>query len=244
MGLVVIRPGAFVPSDLFPNLPDGGAGWELIGYNDGSVLEANGDALGFENATGWSQHPENQEVVTDATNPSGSGQALEITWVPADGGAGVMAINSFAGGPYSELYIAYGLVIESTGANWPFGHKWYYLMTEGQGSWGGGIWTEHRNDDTVRIVDGSDDVSSTPTVFEARDEPMLCEWLYQITGSGTFDAAVYKDGNATPVLTMTGADSGGTGGFTGYHMYNHTSDDMGSDVSVQRYQYIALYGKV
>lgn len=109
----------------YPNRP---AGLALIGSFNGSVKQADGHAFGIAGFSDWYDHnkPSDIAVVSDPTNPTGSGRSLRFTYPSDDNKAGSTTANRFPGGPYRELYIMTRVFMERSG--WDrFGSKFFYL---------------------------------------------------------------------------------------------------------------------
>jgi len=109
----------------YPNRP---AGTRLIGAFDGSIKEANGHAFGIQDFGSWYDHNNSSDiaVVNDPTNPTGSGRSLRFTYPTNDSKAGSTTANTFAGGPYRELYVMIRVFMEPSGWN-SFGNKFFYI---------------------------------------------------------------------------------------------------------------------
>lgn len=121
----------------YPNEP---AGLTLISSTDGTVrassetgAQGSGHAFGFSWMNGWfwdSSRTEDEAivVVTDATNPTGSGSSLQLNWLSS---LDVPAIKAAKTDPatmpstYSTLYIMVRMYWVSSWAT--AGHKFFYI---------------------------------------------------------------------------------------------------------------------
>jgi hypothetical protein len=107
----------------YPNRPNG---LTVIGAADGSVKESGGSAFGISSFGGWNTTGQtNVSVVSDATNPTGSGSSLRFKWAASGNSAGAAAANRFNSGTVRQLYVMTRIYMESGG--WDFGHKFFYI---------------------------------------------------------------------------------------------------------------------
>lgn len=142
----------------YPNRP---SGLRVIGAADGSVKASGGSAFGISSFGSWSSSASTGvSVVSDPSNPTGSGSSLRFRWDSGSNSAGSATAGRFDGGPVRELYVMTRIYMESGG--WDFGHKFFYI----------GAATGARNN------------SSSPTQFySTRERGDNLRFINQNTGS-------------------------------------------------------------
>ena len=110
------------PGDLHPNEPPGSV---MFADADGSVEESGGDAMGITWLGAWtvdgSAPAGNLAVITDATNPVGSGEALRFIFEQALNPRCAQCTGTFPA-EKSELYISLRIKFNDN-----FGPKMYYI---------------------------------------------------------------------------------------------------------------------
>lgn len=135
----VTAPPPPPPSALYPNRPSGMS--LLTQWNGTSRTNA-----GWQLSSDWNNHV---SVRADATNPLGTGSVLRVDFFQGSNVGPIGTINTWAGGPYNEIYFMYRIYIDP---NWDEsqGQKLFY--------WGsGGFVTAHyvtrESDLTLNVQD-------------------------------------------------------------------------------------------
>lgn len=232
----------------FPNLPEG---LTLIGHNDGSVRESGGSAFGIDDFAAWNtDDPGNIVVTEDATNPSGSGQVLRLSYSDAfNPRCGSAVAESFTGAPFERLYVAFRIFLESS---WLVGAKMFYWGVPGQAnafyttlnaSGHIGVFTQHAT--SLEELDSSEPPPDGVSGAEAFDKETwaLIEFDFEaesVAGAGDGIARQYINGNPAGARTNIQWQSvGETRGFDQFQWYG----DLNSGIltGTERYRIGELY---
>lgn len=148
-GLAITETAAVVVSgtpSLYPNEPSGMT--TLVDW-DGTPRGTT-DAFGVADFDAWYVDPtapaSNLEVITDVTNPTGSGSSLKLIWNNSyNPRAGQATANPLGTGDYSELYVGFYIRWDDL-----FASKIFYFGTPSVA--GSELWVERGDLGRVRIV--------------------------------------------------------------------------------------------
>lgn len=231
-------------ADLFPNLQIGGL--TQLGYNDGSVRDSGGSAFGIAGFSGWgTDASDNPNAITvdsselSADNPSGSGSALLMRYVPnADPLCGITSIEPWSTG--ARRYLCVGTVqrwLSSTYApnSWTRGHKNYYVGNATTGGTGPtDYWREWQNPGQYRVTPQGgpwiiDSADGPPLSLGGEDYPLVLDTWHTIEEIWVANTAAGNDGefhvwiNGVQIASRTGI-SWGTTGWNGMEWYAQIND--------------------
>lgn len=199
-------------SDAHPNEP---AGMTAILANNGTVAQSGSDAFGASWMGAWATDgdplTDRMNVVSDDTNPTGSGQAIRCTWLPAESTKCAISFGTFPA-VYDELYICLRIKWEEL-----WNRKIFYIDLAN----GNRFHVTRENDGRLRIQAGS--------TFESDDAPPVgigqdmivdtdrwyqIEWLFKAT-----DDVGYCWVDGVLCITAQGPATSFASGFEGIEWY-------------------------
>src|SRR5690606_8055960 len=144
-----------------------------------------------------------------------------------DGGSEAAVADIDFGMDYAEIYISHRVELPTCWTGNGSGHKWFYVIPRNETSWGSGMWTSQEPSNSLRVIDGVDQVPIDVASGYAERNQVIHVELHMIAESapGAGDGKIYAYKNGALVDSNTGAqwfsDSNGSYalGFGKLHYY-------------------------